>query len=39
MPNLMKATLESIRLAVGLAGQREVFLDQLPRLQMPTLIV
>jgi 2-hydroxy-6-oxonona-2,4-dienedioate hydrolase len=39
MPNFMEATLESIRSAVGLAGQREVFLDQLPRLQMPTLIM
>ena len=39
MPNCMEATLESIRSAVNLADQREVFLDQLPRLQMPTLIV
>ena len=39
IPNFMEATLESIRSAVNLAGQREVLLGQLPRLQMPTLIV
>ena len=39
MPNFMEATLESLRSAVNMAGQRELFLDQLPHLQMPTLIV
>jgi pimeloyl-ACP methyl ester carboxylesterase len=39
IPNFMEATLESIRSAVNLAGQREVFLDRLPQLRMPTLIV
>jgi pimeloyl-ACP methyl ester carboxylesterase len=38
-PNFMEATLESIRSAVSIAGQREVLLDRLPELQMPTLIV
>lgn len=32
-------TLQSLRTAVGLSGQREVLVDQLPRLQMPTLIM
>jgi len=39
IPNFMEATLESIRSAVSVVGQREVFLDQLPNLRMPTLIV
>jgi 4,5:9,10-diseco-3-hydroxy-5,9,17-trioxoandrosta-1(10),2-diene-4-oate hydrolase len=39
VPNFMEATLESLRSAVNVAGQREVFLDQLPRLQMPTLLL
>ncbi|MCA1838371.1 MAG: alpha/beta fold hydrolase, partial [Actinobacteria bacterium] len=39
LPNFTEATLASLRTAVGTMGQREVFLDQLPQLQMPTLIV
>jgi pimeloyl-ACP methyl ester carboxylesterase len=39
LPNFTEATQESLRNVVGLSGQREVFLDQLPRLQMPTLVV
>jgi pimeloyl-ACP methyl ester carboxylesterase len=39
IPNFMEATLESLRSAVDLAGQREVFLEQLANLQMPTLLV
>jgi pimeloyl-ACP methyl ester carboxylesterase len=39
IPNFMEATLESLRSAVNMVGQREVFLDQLPRLRMPTLIM
>jgi pimeloyl-ACP methyl ester carboxylesterase len=39
LPNFTEATLASLRAAVGAMGQREVLLDQLPQLQMPTLIV
>jgi 2-hydroxy-6-oxonona-2,4-dienedioate hydrolase len=39
MPNFMEATLASLRATVSVAGQREVLVDQLPRLRMPTLIV
>jgi pimeloyl-ACP methyl ester carboxylesterase len=39
LPNFTEATLATLRTAVGPAGQREVFLDQLPNLQMPTLVV
>ncbi len=39
LPNFTDATLSSLRSAVGAVGQREVLLDQLPHLQMPTLIV
>ena len=39
MPNFMEATLGSLRANIGVAGQREVLVDQLPRLTMPTLIV
>jgi 2-hydroxy-6-oxonona-2,4-dienedioate hydrolase len=39
LPNFTEATLASLRTAVSATGQREVLLDQLPRLQMPTLIV
>jgi 4,5:9,10-diseco-3-hydroxy-5,9,17-trioxoandrosta-1(10),2-diene-4-oate hydrolase len=39
LPNFTEATLATLRSAVGPAGQREVLLDELPRLQMPTLIV
>ncbi len=38
-PNFMEATQESLRNAVSSTGQREVLVDQLPRLQMPTLVV
>lgn len=39
-PNFTQATLASLRANVrGLAGQREVLVDQLPHLRMPTLIV
>jgi len=37
--NFTETTLQSLRTAVGLMGQREVLLEQLPRLQMPTLVV
>jgi pimeloyl-ACP methyl ester carboxylesterase len=39
LPNFTDATLASLRTTVDAAGQREVLLDQLPRLRMPTLIV
>jgi pimeloyl-ACP methyl ester carboxylesterase len=39
LPNFTDATLASLRNAVGATGQREVLLDRLPQLQMPTLIV
>ena len=38
-PNFMEATQESLRNAVSSTGQREVLVDQLPSLQMPTLVV
>jgi pimeloyl-ACP methyl ester carboxylesterase len=37
--NFTETTLRSLRTAVGLSGQREVLVDQLPRLEIPTLIV
>ena len=39
LPNFTDATLASLRATVGVMGQREVLLDRLPQLQMPTLIV
>jgi pimeloyl-ACP methyl ester carboxylesterase len=39
LPNFTDATLASLRNAVSASGQREVLLDRLPQLQMPTLIV
>ena len=39
LPNFTDATLASLRTTVGATGQREVLLDRLPQLQMPTLIV
>ncbi|HLL39890.1 MAG TPA: alpha/beta fold hydrolase [Rubrobacteraceae bacterium] len=39
LPNFTEATLASLHSAIGPAGQREVLLDKLPYLQMPTLIV
>ncbi len=39
LPNFTDATLASLRTTVGAVGQREVLVDRLPQLQMPTLIV
>jgi pimeloyl-ACP methyl ester carboxylesterase len=39
LPNFTDATLGSLRNAVDVTGQREVLLDRLPQLRMPTLIV
>ncbi len=38
-PGFLKATLSTLRAQVDLGGQREVLLDRLPRLSMPTLIL
>jgi 2-hydroxy-6-oxonona-2,4-dienedioate hydrolase len=38
-PNFLRATLAALRAQVDLGGQRTVLLDQLPGLEMPTLIV
>ncbi len=39
LPNFTEATLATLRSTIGPAGQREVLLDELPRLRMPTLLV
>ena len=39
LPNFTDATLASLRTTVGAMGQREVLLERLPQLQMPTQIV
>lgn len=39
LPNFTDATLASLRTTVDATGQREVLLDQLPHLQIPTLVV
>ena len=39
LPNFLTATLASLRAQIGPGGQRRVLLDELPRLEMPTLIV
>jgi pimeloyl-ACP methyl ester carboxylesterase len=38
-PGFSEAQLAAVRAQVGLRGQREVLLDQLPSLQIPTLVV
>jgi len=39
LPGFLEAVIAALRAQVNLAGQREVLLDKLPQLQMPTLIV
>ncbi len=39
MPDFMEATLASLRANIGVAGQREVLVDQPARLRRPALIV
>jgi pimeloyl-ACP methyl ester carboxylesterase len=39
LPGFTEAAEASLRSAVGLIGQREMLVDQLPRLEMPTLVV
>ncbi len=38
-PGFLEAQLAAVRAQVGLRGQREVLLDQLPRVHIPTLVV
>lgn len=38
-PGFLEAMIAALRATVDLEGQREVLLDELPRLQMPTLVV
>jgi pimeloyl-ACP methyl ester carboxylesterase len=38
LPNFTRTELAALRTTINLAGQREVLLDRLPHLQMPTLI-
>jgi 4,5:9,10-diseco-3-hydroxy-5,9,17-trioxoandrosta-1(10),2-diene-4-oate hydrolase len=39
LPNFTRTELAALRATINLAGQREMLLDRLPHLQMPTLIV
>lgn len=39
LPGYMEATLSSLRAQLNVIGQREVLLDSLPQLNMPTLVV
>jgi pimeloyl-ACP methyl ester carboxylesterase len=39
LPSFTRTELAALRTTINLAGQREVLVHQLPRLQMPTLIV
>jgi 4,5:9,10-diseco-3-hydroxy-5,9,17-trioxoandrosta-1(10),2-diene-4-oate hydrolase len=39
LPGFLEAALAALRAQLDLGGQREVLLDQLPRLEIPTLIV
>ena len=39
LPGFLEAQLATLRAQVGLRGQREVLVDQLPHLRMPTLVV
>ena len=39
LPGFTEATMAALRTQVDLGGQREVLVDQLPYLQMPTLVV
>jgi pimeloyl-ACP methyl ester carboxylesterase len=39
LPNFTRTELEALRTTINMAGQREVLLDQLPHLKVPTLIV
>jgi pimeloyl-ACP methyl ester carboxylesterase len=39
LPGFTEATIAALRAQVDMGGQRKVLVDQLPHLQMPTLIV
>jgi 4,5:9,10-diseco-3-hydroxy-5,9,17-trioxoandrosta-1(10),2-diene-4-oate hydrolase len=39
LPGFLEAVIAALRAQIDLAGQREVLLDRLPQLQMPTLVV
>lgn len=39
LPSFMDATLAYLRTAIGPTGQREVLLERLPELRMPTMIL
>ncbi|NHC33774.1 alpha/beta fold hydrolase [Scytonema millei] len=39
LPGYLEATLSSLRASLNVTGQREVLLDSLPQLNMPTLVV
>ena len=39
LPGFMEAVVSALRAQIDLRGQREVLLDQLPQLQVPTLII
>jgi pimeloyl-ACP methyl ester carboxylesterase len=39
LPGYLEATLSSLRAQLNVIGQREVLLDSLPQLNMPTLVV
>src|ERR671916_1560084 len=39
LPGFMEATISTLRTCVHLGGQREVLVNQLPRLKMPTLVI
>ncbi len=39
LPGFLQAQLASVRAQVGLKGQLEILTDQLPRLQMPVLVL
>ena len=39
LPGFLEAALAALRAQLDLGGQREVLLDQLPRLEIPTLVV
>lgn len=39
LPGFLEATLSALRAEIDLTGQREVSLDELPQLAMPTLVI
>jgi pimeloyl-ACP methyl ester carboxylesterase len=39
LPGFLEAVIAALRAQINFEGQREVLLDQLPQLQMPTLVI